>query len=348
MKQGKSFIKTNIKIKAIIIFIILVLFCIFGILACGGESLPTNSAGGVLKKNNTVNTINTDINSNIPLFDINSPITNINSANPKPNPDPKPEATPTPSHDTEQEPTPTPNPNVNSSFPENSYYDVHYFQGLNYGNGYYKIESVSYKDTAKLSEIWTNTIITNFYVEGSGSRLMFKPNGDIYWEKQPNKILKKFEGGTIVMYRGGVFCTGDYNTTYTVGGVYTYAMSRDEANKLGSATVNKMFNFRTQYDNGGKKGRIEILVMNAGYFWNGGTGITGTTKLFPSNYEWLLLVINNKSGIRFAGFQAYSQRADDRLSRYLYLDDTIATPEQNMKSLQNTWNFYDGTVVNLN
>ena len=207
MKQGKSFIKTNIKIKAIIIFIILVLFCIFGISACGGESLPTNSAGGVLEKNNTVNTINTDINSNIPLFDINSPITNINSSNPKPNPDPKPEATPTPSHDTEQKPTPTPNPNVNSSFPDDSYYDVHYFQGLNYGNGYYKIESVSYKDTAKLSEIWTNTIITNFYVEGSGSRLMFKPNGDIYWEKQPNKILKKFEGGTIVMYRGGEFCT---------------------------------------------------------------------------------------------------------------------------------------------
>ncbi|WP_432632904.1 hypothetical protein [Brachyspira sp.] len=345
MKQGKNFIKTNIKTKAIIIFIILVLFCIFGISACGRKNLPTNSAVAVSEENNTVNTNSkNNINSNIPLFDINSPITNINSANPSypaPNPEPKPAQ--------------TPNPNVSPSFPDNSYYDVHYFQGLNYGNGYYKIESVSYKDTAKLSEIWTNRIITNFYIEGSGSKLMFKPNGDIYWEKQPNKILKKFEGGTIVMYRGGVFCTGDYNTTYTVGGVYTYAMSRDEANKLGNAAVNKMFNFRPQYDNGGKKGRIEILVMNAGYFWNGGTGISGMTKLFPSNYEWLLLAINseafitnNTEPIKFAGFQAYSQRADDRLSRYLYLDDTIATPEQNMKSLQNTWNFYDGTVVNLN
>ena len=331
MKQEKNFVKTNIKTKAIIIFIILVLFCIFGISACVRKNLPTNSAVDVLEENNT-DSIKNNINSNIPLFDKNYSITNINSSKNNVN---SSEANIKPSLN-------------NRSFSKDTYYDVHYFQGLNYGNGYYKIESVSYKDTAKLSEIWTNTIITNFYIEGSGSKLMFKPNGDIYWEKQPNKILKKFEGGTIVMYRGGEFCTGDYNTTYTVGGVYTYAMSRDEANKLGSATVNKMFNFRTQYDNGGKKGRIEILVMNAGYFWNGGTGISGTTKLFPSNYEWLLLVINNESRVRFAGFQAYSQRADDRLSRYLYLDDTIATPEQNMKSLQNTWNFYDGTVVNLN
>ena len=332
MKQEKLLLKQISKQKRAL-YIILFLFCIYGIFACNGESLPTSSSGDKLNGdnivNNNTNSIKTNINTNIPLFDGNFP-----NPNPTPNPDP----TPVP------EPTPTPSP----TFPNNSYYKVHYFQGLNYGDGYYKEENVSYKDTDKLSEIWTNTIITNFYIEGSGSKLMFNPNGDIYWEKQPNKILKKFEGGTIVMYRGGEFCTGDYNTTYTVGGVYTYAMSRDEANKLGSATVDKMFNFRTQYDNGGKKGRIEILVMNAGYFWNGGTGITGTTKLFPSNYEWLLLVINNKSGIRFAGFQAYSQRADDRLSRYLYLDDTIATPEQNMKSLQNTWNFYDGTVVNLN
>lgn len=338
MKQEKNFVKTNIKTKAIIIFIILVLFCIFGISACVRKNLPTNSAVGVSEENNT-DSIKNNINSNIPLFDKNYSITNINSSKNNVN---SSEANIKPSLN-------------NRSFSKDTYYDVHYFQGLNYGNGYYKIESVSYKDTDKLSEIWTNKIITNFYIEGSGSKLMFKPNGDIYWEKQPNKILKKFEGGTIVMYRGGVFCTGDYNTTYTVGGVYTYAMSRDEANKLGSATVNKMFNFRTQYDNGGKKGRIEILVMNAGYFWNGGTGISGTTKLFPSNYEWLLLAINSEAfatndtePIKFAGFQAYSQRADDRLSRYLYLDDTIATPEQNMKSLQNTWNFYDGTVVNLN
>ena len=338
MKQEKNFVKTNIKTKAIILFLVFALFFIFGISACVRKNLPTNSAVDVLEENNT-DSIKNNINSNIPLFDKNYSLTNINSSKNNVN---SSEANIKPSLN-------------NRSFSKDTYYDVHYFQGLNYGNGYYKIESVSYKDTDKLSKIWTNKIITNFYIEGSGSKLMFKPNGDIYWEKQPNKILKKFEGGTIVMYRGGVFCTGDYNTTYTVGGVYTYAISRDEANKLGNAAVNKMFNFRPQYDNGGNKGRIEILVMNAGYFWNGGTGISGTTKLFPSNYEWLLLAINSEAfatndtePIKFAGFQAYSQRADDRLSRYLYLDDTIATPEQNMKSLQNTWNFYDGTVVNLN
>ena len=334
-------IKTNINAKIVILFFVMALLCIFGILACARENLPTNSTSERLNisDNNNVdtnmNSVKTNINTSLPMFDKNSDFTNI-----------IPTVTTTKSETTSA-----------ISFPADSYYDVHYFQGLN-GGDYYREENVSYMDTDKLSEIWTNTIIKNFYIEGGTeiiaaesrkSKLMFKPNGDIYWEKKPDLILKKFEGGTIVMYRGGEFWTGGYDTTYTVGGVYTYAISRDEANKLGNSAVYKLFNLKPEYrnDNGGKKGRIDILVMNAGYFWNGGTGISGTTKLFPDNYEWLLLVEHN-SKMRFAGFQAYSHRGDDRLSRYLYLDNTIVKPELNMRHLENTWNFYNGATVNLN
>ena len=339
-------IKTNINAKIIILFLVMALLCIAGILACARENLPTNSTSEILNisDNNNVynivdtntNSIKTNINTSLPMFDKNSYYTNI-----------IPTATTTKSETTSA-----------ISFPADSYYDVHYFQGLN-GGDYYREENVSYMDTDKLSEIWTNTIIKNFYIEGGTeiiaaesrkSKLMFKPNGDIYWEKKPDLILKKFEGGTIVMYRGGEFqYINRYTNRYTIGGVYTYAISRDEANKLGNSAVYKLFNLKPEYrnDNGGKKGRIDILVMNAGYFWNGGTGISGTTKLFPDNYEWLLLVEHN-SKIRFAGFQAYSHRGDDRLSRYLYLDNTIVKPELNMRHLENTWNFYNGATVNLN
>ena len=284
----------KIKTKAIIIFLIAALFCMYVISSCGTERQ-----------------LSPDIDFSAEDYD-----TNDNTSNP-PTPEPEPE------------PTPTPDPKP--QFPEDSYYTVHYFKNLtSYGE-----EKISYKDTAKLSEIWTNMMITNFYIEYSGSKLRFKPNGDIYWEKQPDAILKKFEGGTIVMYRGGEFWTGGYGTGLTVGGVYTYSISRADANKLGNAAVNKMFN--QKYDGGGKKGKVEILVMNAGYFWNGGTGRPGHISMTPLNG---LLLVEHNSKLKFAGLQSYNQREDDRLSRYLYLDETIVKPEQNMRTLQNTWNLW--------
>ena len=285
----------KIKTKAIIIFLIAALFCMYVISSCGTERQ-----------------LSPDIDFSAEDYD-----TNDNTSNP-PTPEPEPE------------PTPTPDPKP--QFPEDSYYTVHYFKNLtSYGE-----EKISYKDTAKLSEIWTNMMITNFYIEYSGSKLRFKPNGDIYWEKQPDAILKKFEGGTIVMYRGGEFSDGSYaNTKYTVGGVYTYSISRADANKLGNTAVNKMFN--QKYDGGGKKGKVEILAMNAGYFWNGGTGRPGHISMTPLNG---LLLVEHNSKLKFAGLQSYNQQADDRLSRYLYLDETIVRPEQNMRTLDNTWNLW--------
>lgn len=314
MKKEKTY---KIKTKAIIIFLIAALFCMYVISSCGTERQ-----------------LSPDIDFSAEDYD-----TNDNASNPPtPEPEPEPEPTPTPEPEPnpEPEPEPTPTPDPKPQFPEDSYYTVHYFKGLNYGNGYYNEERISYKDKSKLSYIWTNTMITNFYIYISDSKLRFKPNGDIYWEKQPDAILKKFEGGTIVMYRGGEFGDGSYaNTKYTVGGVYTYSISRADANKLGNTAVNKMFN--QKYDGGGKKGKVEILAMNAGYFWNGGTGRPGHISMTPLNG---LLLVEHNSKLKFAGLQSYNQRADDRLSRYLYLDETIVRPEQNMRTLDNTWNLW--------
>lgn len=168
--------------------------------------------------------------------------------------------------------------------------------------------------------------------------IKFAENGDIYWYKNNiPTLIKKFHDGTMVILKDDMEYPGSYPNANkkSVGGVYTYAMSRAEANKLENATINKMFN--QKYDGGGKKGKVEILVMNDGYFWNGGTGRPGHISLAPLNG---LLLVEHNSKLKFAGLQYYNQRDDDRLSRYLYLDETIVRPEQNMRTLQNTWNLW--------
>ena len=288
MKKEKNY---KIKTKIVIVFLLAALLCIFGISSCGG--------GIELSPNIDFNDKDYNDNGN----------TNTNSNNPTNS------VTPTP----EPEPTPTP------SFPEDSYRNIEYHEGT--GRNYTsKKVRVSYKDTATLSQIWTN-MITKFLVRGYYAEFDFKPNGDLYWE---NKLLKKFEGGTIIMYRNGKLWTGGYDTTYGIGGVYTYAISRDDANNLGNDTVKVLFNKNTKYDNGGKKGRIEVLVLNYGFFWDGYTA--GGMNIWYNN----LLIVDNSNWNLIFGFQSYNRRTDDYLGRYF----GDKTPEENMKALENTWNYW--------
>ena len=326
MKQEKTFIKTNVKAKAVILFLVFALFCIFGILACGGENLPTSSAGDRLNDNNIVNTNSkNNINSNIPLFDINSPITNINSANPsypKPNPEPKPEPEP--------EPTPNPNPDMNSAFPSDSYRNIAYHEG-NGRNYISKTTNVSYKDTDTLSKIWTN-LTSRFVIRAYIGELCFNANGDLYWSEKPSKILKKFEGGTIIKYKGG-----KYDGVYGIGGVYTYAISRQEANTWGPRSQAVKLLFNRNNDNGGKKGKIEVLVLNHGYSWNG----YSLNGMYIHN-ENLLIVDKSNYNLIF-GFQSYNQSSDDNLKKYF----GDKTPEQNMGTLNNIWNYWNSPRVSV-
>lgn len=337
-----------------VIFLLATLFFAFVILSCSSKSQlapDTNYNYGEDSVNIAISipepTLDSDISSSgdstiIPTW---GDYTNLTTSESDETPTPRPAPL-----ETESEPKPDQTPDKpNESLSTDSYYDVHYFQGLNLGNGYYVEKKISYKDTLHLSYLWTNTIITNFcFIKGSGSKLLFKPNGDVYWEKKPNTILKKFEGGTIVMYRGGEFGWGlKGKWMYTVGGVYTYGISRSEANSFGNAAINKMFN--QKYDGGGKKGKVEILVINSGYLFNGGTGRPGHTRLFSANHAGLLLHSPLRKNFdevdypKYAGLQSYNQRADDDKSKYLgkTRPDTRNGVLGYMQTMENTWDLWE-------
>ena len=289
MKHKKTFIKTNIKAKAVILFLIFALFCIFGILACGTERELSPevdwNAADYDTNNNTPPTTNTNQRPNPPTTNDNTPATN-NTIEPS------------------------------LSYPSDTYRNITWFNGSG---------KVSYKDKEYLSFVWTN-MVKDFYIidqryngAGSKEKLKFKENGDIYWEKKPDTILKKFQGGTIIMYRGGSLWTGDYNTTYGVGGVYTTAISRNEATKLGSEAVKKWATYegRTRYsfgryDNGGKVGIVEILVLNYGYSWN--------------SFTWY-------------GFDCYARKNEFSTERYF--GSKVKSPEENMRYLDVDWKLWD-------
>ena len=284
MKQEKTFIKRNIKSKAVTLFLAIALFCIFGILACGGD-LPTSSSdngqnnnyNGVIIGENIIDNSNyfpiTD--TDIPTIDKNSPIINMPTTNINP-----------------------------SSYPESTYRNLVHFVGS---------ANISYKDTSSLTELWLNLISKSFALvkydlEGGIETFKFAENGDLYWERNNNStLIKKFHGGTVVMWKGG-----DYPNAYSVGGVYTYALSRDEAKSKGSKILNAYFGVNKGNDGGGKKGKVEILVFNHGY--------THT--------------IGNKKYSAHA-LQSYNQPANDRVSKYL----GELKPEDSMPSL-GYWDIY--------
>lgn len=254
MKDEKTFIKTNIKAKAIILFLVFALLC-FGILSCGGD-LPTNSAGDNLNGDNlNKNTNSIKITTNIPSFD-------------------------------------------------NTYRYLSHFTGF---------ANMSYKDTSSLNKLWLSLISKSFAlmkydIDGVIETFKFAENGDLYWYRNNNStLIKKFQGGTVVMWKGG-----DYPNTYSVGGVYTYALSRDEAKSKGSKILNAYFGVNKGNDGGGKKGKVEILVFNHGY--------THT--------------IGNKKYAAHA-LQSYNQPADDKVSKYL----GELKPEVSMPSL-GYWDIY--------
>ena len=287
LKKEKFFIKINTKSKMIVLFLIFASFCIFGLSSCGTER-----------------ELSPEVDWNAADYDTNDNMTSPTNSKPdqKPNPNPAPE------------PDNTIGPS--QSYSSDTYRNITWFSGSG---------KVSFKDKEYLSFVWTN-MVKDFYIieqrhngAGSKEKLKFKENGDIYWEKKPDTILKKFQGGTIIMYRGGSLWTGDYNTTYGVGGVYTTAISRDEAYRLGSEAVKKWATFqgRTQYsfgryDNGGKTGIVEILVLNYGYSWNG--------------FTWF-------------GLDCYARKNEFSTDRYF--GSKVKSPEENMKYLDVDWKLWD-------
>ena len=275
MKQEKNITTTKnnyIKNRVIILFSIIALFGIFVISACGGD-LPTNSS--YLKQNGIVDGENIlDDDKNFTATNSNLPMFDINV------------------------------PITNISYPADTYRYLVYFTGST---------NMSYKDTKSLNKLWLSLISQNFAflkydLNGAVETFKFAENGDLYWSRNNNStLIKKFHGGTVVIWKGG-----DYPNAYSVGGVYTYAISRDEATSKGSKILNSYFGVDKGNDGGGKKGKVEILVYNNGY--------THT--------------VGNKKYAAHA-LQSYNQTADDRILKYL----GELKPEDSMPSL-GYWDIY--------
>ena len=258
MKKEKTFIKTNIKTKSIILFLMFSLFCIFGISSCA-DDLPTNSASEISNGNNTVK-----IKTNLPTFD-------------------------------------------------NNYFYLKYFNISS---------AISYKDTASLTKLWlsaaTNANKLEFMSEElNKEKFKFAENGDLYWIKDNNPtLIKKFHGGTMIILKDG-----KYSNANGVGGVYTYAISRDEAKSKGSRVLNMFFGINglgelEGNDGGGKVGKVEILVFSLDYI---------KTEYYKK--------YNYAHTRRDYYLQSYNKPEDDNISKYL----GELKPEDTMPSL-GYWN----------
>ena len=242
MKKEKTFIKTNIKRKSIILLLMFALFCIFGISACA-DDLPTSSE----IENNNNSGFNNKYKTNLPLL-------------------------------------------------TDTYRYIEYFNGS---------ASISYNNTAALTKIWLNIITNPIFsldVDNGSETFNFDKNGDLYWIKGNNStLIKKFHGGTMVILKGG-----KYQNRCSVGGVYTWTMSRDEAManvKGGWLTV--YFGVGKGNVGSGNRGKVEILTVNHGYSYD-----------------------RYKTHKAFA-LQSYNKPEDDTISKYF----SGLKPEETMPSL---------------
>lgn len=155
---------------------------------------------------------------------------------------------------------------------------------------------VSYNDTDRLTRMWKFTIDGGIrdgkrrkYIKSQDGDFFFDENYNIRWSKQPDVVMKWFQGGAIVQLSEGY---GDnefssieeqrdsvrFSGSWTIGGLYTYAMSLSEANRFNSDSVNAFFGSETGLVRKNNNslylygGRMEILVLHPGYPLDKGTG----------------------------------------------------------------------------
>ena len=171
-------------------------------------------------------------------------------------------------------------------------------------NNKYKTNLPLLTDTYRYIEYFNGSNpIFSLDVDNGSETFNFDKNGDLYWIKGNNStLIKKFHGGTMVILKGG-----KYQNRCSVGGVYTWTMSRDEAManvKGGWLTV--YFGVGKGNDGGGKKGKVEILTVNHGYSYD-----------------------RYKTHKAFA-LQSYNKPEDDTISKYF----SGLKPEDTMPSLK--------------
>ena len=159
---------------------------------------------------------------------------------------------------------------------------------------------VSYNDTDRLDRLWKWRVDggrrdgqRRMYIKTKDGDFFFDEDYNMRWSKRPDVVLKWFKGGAIVqLSKGGrgnnVHSASEYGSTwsgsYTIGGLYTYAMHLSQANRFNSDMVNTFFGSETglvrKPDNSAYlfSGRMEILALHPGYPVDLGTGIFKVVK----------------------------------------------------------------------
>ena len=237
--------------KRAAIILLIAVFSIVGIVACGGAEDISGSGSG-----NFVQTPDDSGNT--------GPI-------PEPNPEPTPDQPETP-----EQPT----------FPADTYYEI-YAPFVTSENNYLE---VSYLDTNTLNDYWKKHVKRagsndniQWIIRGgynrqtdprNGSYYYFDKNADIVYvhkgDKNEEKIkIKEFLGGVIVRY--SIDNTGKVPDppVYTIGGLYRYLLNREANNSKGEKGYTKYDNsqlneFMREIHHWGE-GDLTVMLMNVGY-----------------------------------------------------------------------------------
>ena len=156
--------------------------------------------------------------------------------------------------------------------------------GVHDGNGNWEYTWVNSSDTNKINRLWKQFIkrvaYANepFYIRNAkngNSQLNLKSGNDYFlfdenldiWhgDRKHQTPLKKFVAGVIIQYKGG-----DFNGTYTIGGLYrTYAKTNPASGNWDNEGINIFMGISDGKPTrrstlNGFKGDLEVIVVNVG------------------------------------------------------------------------------------
>ena len=239
-------------LKRVAIILLIAVFSLAGIVACGGADDITGSRSVSGNEDTIVDPGTT------------GPAT---PTDPEPTPDPEPNPEPEP------EPTPT--------FPANTYYKIYapwvQWREEQAPNGWGT--NVSYQDTNTLSQIWKQQIAGGKYnddrrwfirdaanrqndhrVGNTAHYYYFDKNFDLVYYRQGKGSLtvRKFRTGIIVKYSAGRNAG-----TWSIGGLYETVLTKDEITSNGWDSLNIFMGASHMGER--NKGCLAVLTMNTGY-----------------------------------------------------------------------------------
>ena len=249
--------------KRALIILLIIVFSIAGIVACGGaENIAGSSSGSYTEDSGGTVTVNPE------------------TPNPEqPNPE---QPTPKPEQQEPQKPT----------FAENTYYTI-YAPFVNWEDKSEVPEAnkikVSWQDTNTVNKIWKKQIEGGKDNDGkrfiirdannnqreplTGSYYFFDKNFNIVYYRQGkgSLLVRKFINGIIVRKRG--------NQNWVIGGVYETVLSKNEitANNFDQLNI-----FMGDRDMGETRGNLEILIINTDYTFDNNTEF-GVTFYYNKN-----------------------------------------------------------------